>query len=156
MNAIFDSFCVQPSERKKFLLQKVEREREKGDLLEDFFKFAPALTKKPGQTFYTFLQFSALFFAFYHFPLFLSLFSRSLQKIHSPVFSLKTDASTRYRTGYACEGSQLNISCEEGSQIFVTRANYGRFSISLCNDHGNLDWKVDCSSPTSRSVISER
>ena len=26
----------------------------------------------------------------------------------------------------------------------VIRANYGRFSITICNQHGNTDWKVDC------------
>jgi latrophilin 1 len=59
----------------------------------------------------------------------------------------------RYRTAYACEGSQLQISCDEGTLIHLIRANYGRFSISICNEHGNLDWSVDCTSQRSYYVI---
>lgn len=59
----------------------------------------------------------------------------------------------RYRTAYACEGSQLQISCEPGTLIHLIRANYGRFSISICNEHGNLDWSVDCTSQRSYYVI---
>ncbi|EEC02252.1 G-protein coupled receptor protein, putative [Ixodes scapularis] len=52
----------------------------------------------------------------------------------------------RYRTAYACEGSQLHIACDDGHLVQLIRANYGRFSISICNEHGTLDWSVDCMS----------
>ncbi|XP_055935855.1 latrophilin Cirl-like isoform X3 [Argiope bruennichi] len=62
---------------------------------------------------------------------------------------------SKYRTAYACEGRQLRISCEPGHMIHLLRANYGRFSISICNEHGNLDWSVDCTSPNSFNVIKD-
>ncbi|XP_035214206.1 latrophilin Cirl-like isoform X5 [Stegodyphus dumicola] len=62
---------------------------------------------------------------------------------------------TRYLTAYACEGRQLRISCDVGHMIHLLRANYGRFSISICNEHGNLDWSVDCTSPNSFNVIKD-
>ncbi|XP_037527073.1 adhesion G protein-coupled receptor L1 isoform X2 [Rhipicephalus sanguineus] len=61
----------------------------------------------------------------------------------------------RYRTAYACEGSQLRISCDEGHLVQLIRANYGRFSISICNEHGTLDWSVDCMSPRSFRVMQQ-
>lgn len=62
----------------------------------------------------------------------------------------------RYRTLYACEGSSLQITCEEGTHINLIRANFGRFSISVCNDNGNVDWSVDCMSHRSFRVMQER
>lgn len=38
-------------------------------------------------------------------------------------------------------------------QINLIRANYGRFSISLCNENGILDWNVQCMSKRSYRVI---
>nr|CAH7756707.1 unnamed protein product [Callosobruchus chinensis] len=55
----------------------------------------------------------------------------------------------RYETAYACEGKILKIECKEGELIKLIRANYGRFSITICNDHGNTDWSVNCMSPKS-------
>lgn len=63
--------------------------------------------------------------------------------------------SSNYQTAYACEGSHLSFSCGEGQLISLIRANYGRFSISICNDHGTLDWSVDCKSNRSYAVIQE-
>ena len=60
------------------------------------------------------------------------------------------------RTKYGCEGSALKIECHEGSAIRVIRANYGRFSIAICNDHGNTDWSVNCMSPRTLRVIKAR
>ncbi|XP_022238293.1 latrophilin Cirl-like isoform X1 [Limulus polyphemus] len=61
----------------------------------------------------------------------------------------------RYRTAYACEGSSLHIVCDNGSLIRLIRANYGRFSISICNDHGALEWSVNCMSPLSFRVMQD-
>ena len=47
-------------------------------------------------------------------------------------------------TAYACEDNRLNISCGNELYLDIIRANYGRFSITICNEHGNTDWKVDC------------
>lgn len=62
----------------------------------------------------------------------------------------------QYRTAYACEESVLHISCEEGELIHLIRANFGRFSISICNEHGTLDWSVDCMSSSSFRVMETR
>ncbi|CAG0888741.1 unnamed protein product [Darwinula stevensoni] len=61
-----------------------------------------------------------------------------------------------YRTAYACEGSTLSLECEAGHVIHLIRANYGRFSIAVCNDHGNTDWSVSCTSPRSLNILNER
>uniref|UniRef100_A0A182Q5V6 Uncharacterized protein n=1 Tax=Anopheles farauti TaxID=69004 RepID=A0A182Q5V6_9DIPT len=61
--------------------------------------------------------------------------------------------SPKYETAYACEGKTLMIECEPGDLINLIRANYGRFSITICNDHGNVDWSVNCMSPKSLRVL---
>ncbi|KAJ8953235.1 hypothetical protein NQ318_015815, partial [Aromia moschata] len=65
-------------------------------------------------------------------------------------------AEYRYETAYACEGKILKIECKAGELIKLIRANYGRFSITICNDHGHTDWSVDCMSPKSRMVLQSR
>ncbi|XP_060516330.1 latrophilin Cirl isoform X2 [Cylas formicarius] len=62
----------------------------------------------------------------------------------------------RYETAYACEGKTLKIECKAGELIKLIRANYGRFSITICNDHGNTDWSVNCMSPKSLRVLHNR
>ncbi|XP_076632425.1 latrophilin Cirl isoform X5 [Colletes latitarsis] len=59
----------------------------------------------------------------------------------------------RYDTAYACEGKTLLIECGEGKLIHLIRANYGRYSIAICNEHGNTDWSVNCMSPKSYRVL---
>ncbi|XP_058809833.1 latrophilin Cirl-like isoform X3 [Phymastichus coffea] len=59
----------------------------------------------------------------------------------------------RYDTAYECEGKTLRIECREGELIHLIRANYGRFSITICNEHGNTDWSVNCMSPKSFRVL---
>lgn len=60
------------------------------------------------------------------------------------------------RVLYACEQKQLDIECQLGESIQLIRANYGRFSIQICNEHGQLNWKVDCVSPESTKIIANR
>lgn len=57
---------------------------------------------------------------------------------------------------YACEGNSLEIQCDEGTHINLIRANFGRFSISVCNEQGNVDWSVNCMAHRSFRVIQER
>lgn len=59
----------------------------------------------------------------------------------------------RYDTAYACESKTLRIECQEGDLIHLIRANYGRFSITICNEHGNTDWSVNCMSQKSFRVL---
>lgn len=70
--------------------------------------------------------------------------------LDTPIF---VSESIRYETVYACEGKTLKIECKEGELIKLIRANYGRFSITICNDHGNTDWSVNCMSPKSLRVL---
>uniref|UniRef100_A0A1I8QC19 Latrophilin Cirl n=1 Tax=Stomoxys calcitrans TaxID=35570 RepID=A0A1I8QC19_STOCA len=62
----------------------------------------------------------------------------------------------KYQTAYACEGKKLTIECETGDLINLIRANYGRFSITICNDHGNMEWSVNCMFPKSLTVLNSR
>ena len=59
----------------------------------------------------------------------------------------------RYKTAYRCEGEEMTISCEANEVIQVIRANYGRFSIAICNKHGYTDWSVNCMSPETKRVL---
>nr|XP_037287775.1 adhesion G protein-coupled receptor L1-like isoform X1 [Rhipicephalus microplus] len=70
-----------------------------------------------------------------------------------PAGARRGGGGSLYKTAYACEGSQLGFACPEGQLISLIRANYGRFSISICNEHGTLDWSVDCKSNRSYNVI---
>ncbi|XP_032572160.1 latrophilin Cirl isoform X2 [Drosophila sechellia] len=63
---------------------------------------------------------------------------------------------SKYQTAYACEGKKLTIECDPGDVINLIRANYGRFSITICNDHGNVEWSVNCMFPKSLSVLNSR
>ncbi|XP_014249876.1 latrophilin Cirl-like isoform X3 [Cimex lectularius] len=68
----------------------------------------------------------------------------------------KNQEQPRYDTAYACEGKTLRIDCKDGELINLIRANYGRFSITICNDHGNTEWSVNCMSPKSLRVLHAR
>ena len=60
------------------------------------------------------------------------------------------------RTKYGGEGSLLELECEEGAVINLVRANYGRFSISICNGEGNTAWSVNCMEPRTLRIINTR
>lgn len=57
---------------------------------------------------------------------------------------------------YACEDRQLVMDCDFGSKINLIRANYGRFSITQCNEQGQLDLSTDCMSPITFRIMRER
>jgi len=72
----------------------------------------------------------------------------------APPTSLTIKNNQKYNTTYACEGSQLTINCDQaGSEINVIRSNFGRFSISICNSQGVLDWSVNCFSKNTVELI---
>ena len=60
------------------------------------------------------------------------------------------------KTVYACESSSLELSCPLGTVIRVMRANYGRFSVAICNDAGVTDWSVNCMAPRSLRLMQDR
>ena len=63
---------------------------------------------------------------------------------------------TRYKTDYRCEGDRMKVSCDSGETIQVVRANYGRFSIAICNDDGKTHWSVNCMSPKTRHILQNK
>ena len=62
-------------------------------------------------------------------------------------------AGSDRRTKYGCEGSVLDIQCEEGTVINLVRANYGRFSIAICNQQGLTHWTVNCAARNTISIV---
>nr|CAD7570187.1 unnamed protein product [Timema californicum] len=83
----------------------------------------------------------------------LLVFSLKLGGLSMVVVVAVSSEQPRYDTAYACEGKTLKIECNEGEIIHLIRANYGRFSITICNDHGNTEWSVNCMSPKSLRVL---
>jgi len=76
------------------------------------------------------------------------------QPQQAPPTSLTIKNNQKYNTTYACEGSSLTINCDQpGSEINVIRSNFGRFSISICNAQGVLDWSVNCFSKNTVELI---
>ncbi|KAG8198214.1 hypothetical protein JTE90_015310 [Oedothorax gibbosus] len=75
--------------------------------------------------------------------------------VHVSSGGKKGGEASGYKTIYECEGRTLTIVCDEG-KINLVRANFGRFSISICNDHGNLDWRVNCMSQDSFLIMQNR
>ncbi|XP_074098364.1 latrophilin Cirl isoform X2 [Cotesia typhae] len=69
------------------------------------------------------------------------------------VATRERERSNLYDTAYECEGKTLRIECGEGELINLIRANYGRFSITICNEHGNTDWSVNCMAQKSFRVL---
>ena len=58
------------------------------------------------------------------------------------------------RTGYACEGSTLQISCPAGLKIRIDFANYGRLNQGICNDLGITEgWDLQCSSTRALGIV---
>ncbi|ELU11325.1 hypothetical protein CAPTEDRAFT_226868 [Capitella teleta] len=60
------------------------------------------------------------------------------------------------RTGYACEGTTLKITCRENMRIRILTANYGRLSDSICHERGNSEgWNLNCMSTRALGVIAQ-
>lgn len=71
-------------------------------------------------------------------------------------FIMAKDHHQNYYTVYACDGKMLKIECKEGYVINLIRANYGRYSITVCNDNGSTDWSVNCMSHRSYQILQSR
>lgn len=89
--------------------------------------------------------------------------NKNREKMNSCLFFLiiliniefSVELSPAYETAYACEKKFIKIHCPDKYFISVVRANFGRFSITICNEHGNVDWSVNCASQQSFSVLSK-
>merc|ERR1712242_327545 len=60
------------------------------------------------------------------------------------------------KTSYSCQGDVLNLTCPHNLVIKVMRANYGRFSLTICNPGGVTDWSVNCMAPRSLRIVQDR
>ena len=69
------------------------------------------------------------------------------------IVNIKAWISER-RTLFACEGSSMSFTCEEGTSINIIRANFGRFSNSVCpSDSKDISWSNRCLHPISLRVV---
>ena len=64
--------------------------------------------------------------------------------------SCELNSLIHYKTTRACEGRQIDLSCDEGKIIHLVRANYGRYS------YGQLDLSVNCMSFRSFLIMRDR
>lgn len=100
-----------------------------------------------------------LFILFYLNPAVIAQQHQLPQIIGNPFLSTQTSngggggGKARYKTVYACEDRMLHIECEHGTRINLIRANYGRFSITQCNEQGQLDLSTDCVSPITVRIM---
>ena len=56
-------------------------------------------------------------------------------------------------TKYSCDSTNLNLSCTPFNKITIIRANYGRFSISVCNEEAINTMRTDCGNPIKTTEI---
>ena len=71
------------------------------------------------------------------------------------LFLLSPVLSHQRQTVFSCEGSSLSISCQAGTVIRIIRANFGRFSNSVCGGSSkHTAWSTRCIQPTSLRVAS--
>ena len=65
--------------------------------------------------------------------------------------------SKAMKTVFVCEDEDLRISCFNGSVISIIRANFGRFSVAVCNKEAKEDLETNCESmDESTSVLINR
>ena len=56
----------------------------------------------------------------------------------------------------------MTVSCIDSDgpgkhgKIQVVRGNFGRFSIAICNLHGQTDWSVNCMDPQTTKELQRR
>ena len=56
------------------------------------------------------------------------------------------------KTSVACQGQHLRIGCGDGLRLEVVRANFGRFSIAVCNPAGDTHYAVNCQSSSKATL----
>ncbi|XP_059096378.1 latrophilin Cirl-like [Tigriopus californicus] len=87
--------------------------------------------------------------------------SNSQGGLYPPFPEGQAHDGTRFKTAYSCEGENMTITCNDrGSNpremIQVVRGNFGRFTIALCNQHGQTDWSVNCMAPSTTITLKQR
>ena len=95
-------------------------------------------------------------------PSFHLLFSRSPFPGPGSTSGKSGTADPFSQTLYACQGEVLDISCPrdevagEERVIQIVRANFGRFSIAVCNDDVRSNLSVNCMAPRSLRILQKR
>ena len=56
-------------------------------------------------------------------------------------------------TRYSCDCAKLQLLCPPFSKISIVGANYGRFSISVCNEEATNTMRTDRGNPVKTSEI---
>ena len=69
-----------------------------------------------------------------------------------PVLAAADDSVTK-QTLFGCNGDQVILHCDPDSHISIVRANYGRFSLSICNSEASGTLRTSCDSSLSSSNI---
>ena len=69
--------------------------------------------------------------------------------------SLSLTSAESRQTLFGCEGETLLLSCPH-STIRVVRANYGRFSVSICNSLAVTDISTSCDTSHTTSTLLRR
>ncbi len=87
--------------------------------------------------------------------------SSTTKSYHFLIFNCFNFSGPQYETAYACEDQVVDISCPtlaNGSEprVSIVRANFGRFSIAICNEEGRSDYSVNCISPETKKKLNER
>lgn len=113
-----------------------------GFLAYSFWKYIPIWSKMYSNTIKNYL--------------FTGLLLWSLHFTKGEISSSTTEETLVYQTLYACQNEVLNIGCIDNYVIKVVRANYGRFSIAICNEDGRSDFSVNCHSPDSLEILKNR
>ena len=78
---------------------------------------------------------------------------------HFPAKEQRVTRETReVKTMFGCGGDSVVLSCrgKTGSMISIVRANYGRFSVSVCNPLARGDLDTSCSSEEATSILLAR
>ena len=57
------------------------------------------------------------------------------------------------KTKFGCENTTISLTCPVGSYVSIVRANYGRFSISLCNLQAVTDIETNCSTEDNATAL---
>lgn len=81
----------------------------------------------------------------------------SVNLVHTeypPVYPSSKDQ----KVAFACQDSYIYLNCTgRGERIRILLANYGRFSLVVCNQDGiNKGWDLQCSSKKTLKVVGER
>ena len=84
------------------------------------------------------------------------------REIREPMYTEEEERVRRetreVKTMFGCGGDSVVLSCKgkTGAGINIVRANYGRFSVSVCNPLARGDLDTSCSSEEATSILLAR